>query len=191
MNIKPSIPSFFLAICFLIFAFLNAEARVPAIRLYPSCTSGNVIKSDTGGRTVNLDSAQACINRFTALMTAHGFANKAGLPINITLTKTNQITTGESFDGQGLLDWLNVTSAQYAAAGKKLMIKVQMGVYDMNYLKTYMTDPAKRTASNNRIAIFIIPYDASSGVTVRGLAQPQGGSGTQGGTGYDLGGVQP
>jgi hypothetical protein len=124
-------------------------------------------------------------------MTAHGFAKKAGLPINITLTQTSQITTGESFDGQGLLDWLSVTAAQYAAAGKKLMIKVQMGVYDMNYLKTYISDPAKRTASNNRIAIFIIPYDASSGITVRGLAQPQGSGGTQGGTGYDLGGVQP
>jgi hypothetical protein len=191
MNIKPSITSFLLAFCFLIFAFLNAEARTPAKRIFPMGTLNEFIKTDTGGRTVNLDSAQACINRFTALMTAHGFANKAGLPINITLTQTSQITTGESFDGQGLLDWLNVTAAQYAAAGKKLMIKVQMGVYDMNYLKTYISDPAKRTASNNRIAIFIIPYDASSGITVRGLAQPQGSGGTQGGTGYDLGGVQP
>ena len=124
-------------------------------------------------------------------MTAHGFAQKAGLPINITLTQTSQITTGESFDGKGLQDWLNVTATQYANAGKTLMIKVQMGVYDMNYLKTYQSDPAKRTANNNRIAIFIIPYDAASGVTVRGLAQPMGGTGTQGGTGYDLGGVQP
>jgi hypothetical protein len=71
------------------------------------------------------------------------------------------------------------------------MIKIQMGVYDMNYLKTYQTDASLRTASNNRIAIFIIPYDAASGVTVKGLAQPLGGSGTSGGTGYDLGGVQP
>jgi hypothetical protein len=191
MNIKPSITSILLALCFLVFAFLNAEARIPAKRIFPMGALNEFIKTDTGGRTVNLDSAQACINRFTALMTAHGFAKKAGLPINITLTQTSQITTGESFDGQGLLDWLNVTAAQYAAAGKKLMIKVQMGVYDMNYLKTYISDPAKRTASNNRIAIFIIPYDASSGITVRGLAQPQGGGGTQGGTGYDLGGVQP
>jgi hypothetical protein len=191
MNIKPSIPSLFMAICFLVFTFLNAEARVPANRLFPSGTINEFIKMDTGGRTVNLDSAQACINRFTALMTAHGFAKKAGMPINITLTQTSQITTGESFDGQGLLNWLKVTSAQYAAAGKKLMIKVQMGVYDMNYLNTYQPDPALKTASNNRIAIFIIPYDAASGITVRGLAQPQGSGGTQGGTGYDLGGVQP
>src|SRR5664279_6526419 len=71
----------------------------------------------------------------------------------------DRITTGETFDGKGLLDWLNFTATQYAAAGKTLMIKIQMGVYDMNYLNTYQPDPAKKTASNNRIAIFIIPYD--------------------------------
>ena len=191
MNIKPFIPSFLLALCFLLFAFLNAEAHMAVRQTYPSGTFNRIIKTDTGGRTVNLDSAQACINRFTALMTAHGFAKKAGMPINITLTKTSQITTGESFDGQGLLDWLNVTATQYATAGKKLMIKVQLGVYDMSYLKTYQPDPAKRTANNNRIAIFIIPYDASTGLVVKGLAQPMGGTGTQGGTGYDLGGIQP
>jgi hypothetical protein len=138
-----------------------------------------------------LDSAQACINRFTALMTAHGFANQAGLPINITLKKTSQITTGETFDATSLLAWLNGLAAQYAASGKTLMLKIQMGVYDMNYLKTYQPDPAKRAASNNRIALFIIPYDASSGVAVRGLAAPSGSGGTSGGTGYDFGGVQP
>jgi hypothetical protein len=189
MNIKPCIPCILLVSCFLIFK--NAEGRKPGFDDYSSGKFNRIIKTDTGGRTVDLDSAQACINRYTALMTAHGFAKKAGLPINITLTKTSQITTGESFDGKGLQDWLTNTAAQYAAAGKTLMIKIQMGVYDMNYLKTYQSDPAKRTASNNRIAIFIIPYDASTGLSVKTLAQPLGGTGTQGGTGYDLGGVQP
>ena len=71
------------------------------------------------------------------------------------------------------------------------MVKIQMGVYDLNYLKTYQPDASKRAASNNRIAIFIIPYDASSGITVKGLAQPMGSGGTSGGTGYDFGGIQP
>ena len=123
-------------------------------------------------------------------MTAHGFADQAGLPINIRLKKTSQITTGESFNGKEFLDWLNATAAQYTAAGKTLMIKIQMGVYDMNYLNTYQPNPSLRTASNNRIAIFVIPYDASTGQAVKALAQPSG-SGTNGGTGYDLGGIQP
>ena len=190
MNIKPFIPGFLLAVCFLILAFINADARTPVIPSSPFSSSDRIIKTDTG-RIVDLDSAQACINRFSALMTAHGFAKKAGLPINIILTQTSQITTGETFDGKGLLDWLNFTATQYAAAGKTLMIKIQMGVYDMNYLNTYQPDPAKKTASNNRIAIFIIPYDGKSGITVKGLAQPMGSGGTSGGTGYDLGGIQP
>ena len=190
MNIRPYIPTFILAFCFLMLAFLNAEARMPTIHHFRAASFSGTIKTDTG-RAVDLDSAMACINRYTTLMTAHGFAKKAGLPINITLTQTSQITTGETFDGKGLQDWLNSIAAQYTAAGKTLMLKIQMGVYDMNYLKTYQPDPAKRTASNNRIAIFIIPYDATSGIAVKGLAQPNGSGGTSGGTGYDFGGIQP
>ena len=95
MNIKPFIPSFLLALCFLILAFLNAEARAPNNRVYTFGSFSQIIKTDTGGRVVDLDSAQACINRYSALMNAHGFAKKAGQPINIVLTTTSQITTGE------------------------------------------------------------------------------------------------
>jgi hypothetical protein len=177
---------------FLLFQFslskANATGRYissPAHRLNPPD-----IKTDTG-RAVSLDSAQICINRFDSLMLAHGFASKAGLPINIRLRTTSQITTGETFNGKDLQDWLNATASQYAAAGKTLMIKIQMGVYDANYLKTYQPDTALQSANNNRIAIFIIPYDANTGQAAKGLAQPMGGTGSGGGTGYDLGGIQP
>jgi hypothetical protein len=147
--------------------------------------------TDTGGRTVSLDSAQLCIDRYAALMADHGFASQAGLPINIRLKKTDLITTGETFDGKNLQDWLNATAASYSASGKTFMIKIQLGVYDDNYLNTYQPNATLRAASKNRIAVFIIPYDASSGQPVRALAaQPAGGTGG-GGTGYDLGGVQP
>jgi len=149
-----------------------------------------VQKTDTGGRAVNLDSAQACIDRFAGLMKDHGFADQAGLPIDIHLTTTSMITTGESFTGTDLLNWLTATSKQYKAANKKLMIRVQMGVYDMDYLNTYQPN---NTANNNRIAIFLIPYDAGTGKVVKNLiAVPNGTGGTQqGGSGYDLGGLQP
>jgi hypothetical protein len=148
------------------------------------------IKSDTGGRAVNLDSAQACIDRFAGLMKDHGFADQAGLPIDIHLTTTSMITTGESFNGKDLLNWLSATSQQFKAANKKLMIRVQMGVYDLNYLNTYQPN---NTANNNRIAIFLIPYDGGTGKVVKNLiAVPNGSGGTQqGGSGYDLGGLQP
>ncbi len=189
---KPVILSSLLLLSLFLFSFSNTETtsgRLPRNKIFAPCPSE--IKTDTGGRTVSLDSAQACIARFATLMQAHGFSDQAGQPINIHLKTTSLITTGESFSGKNLLDWLNATEAQYAAAGKTLMVNIEMGVYDMNYLNTYQPDTALRTANNNRIAVFLIPTDASTGQPVRALqVQPMGGTGT-GGTGYDLGGVQP
>jgi hypothetical protein len=187
MKIKPLILLIFSP--FLLFAFKNAERN----QLHSTYNSFHPeIKKDSGGRTVNLDSAQACINRYTALMAAHGFSNPGGQSVNLTITKTSPLTTGESFSGKGLQDWLAATAAQYAAAGKTLMIRIQFGVYDMNYLKTYQPNPSLRAANNNRIAVFLIPYDASSGLSVKAqVAQPAGGTGSGGGTGYDFGGLQP
>ena len=191
MKIKPLILFVFLTPT--LFISFSAQAKSVGIKWseHHYHESGQTFLTDTGGRAVSLDSAQNCINRYAALMAAHGFANQAGLPINIHLTKTSLITTGESFIGKNFQDWLNATAAQYSAAGKTFMIKIQMGVYDMNYLNTYEPDPSRRTANNNRIAIFVIPYDATTGQAATGLAQPSGGSGGSGGSGYDLGGIQP
>jgi hypothetical protein len=122
------------------------------------------------------------------------FTNPGGQSVNIKIKKSAMLTSGESFNAQNLQNWLSATMAQYAAAGKTLVINVQLGVYDMNYLNTYQPDAAKRSANNGRIAIFLMPADASTGTVVRALvAQPDGsgGTGSGGGTGYDLGGLQP
>jgi hypothetical protein len=150
------------------------------------------IKSDTGGRSVSLDSAQLCIARFTTVMKDHGFSDVAGQSVNIHIKKTSMITTGESFSGKNLQDWLDATMAQYASAGKTLVINVQLGIYDANYLNTYQPNASLRSANNNRIAIFLIPADASTGQPVHALAaQPGNNPPPPGGTGFDLGGVQP
>jgi hypothetical protein len=150
------------------------------------------VETDTGGRAVNIDSAQACINRFPAYMAQFGFTNPGGQTVNLKIKKSAMLTTGESFNAQNLQNWLSATMAQYVAAGNTLVINVQLGVYDMNYLNTYEPDAAKRTAKNGRIAIFLMPADASTGTVVRALvAQPNGSGGSGGGTGYDLGGLQP
>ena len=190
MIIKP----YFLRVLFLSATiFISTRGLSNGISYYSAVkgfNSGQILKTDTGGRAVNLESAQACIDRFAGLMKDHGFADQAGLPIDIHLTTTSMITTGESFNGKDLLNWLTATSKQYKAANKKLMIRVQMGVYDLNYLNTYQPN---NTANNNRIAIFLIPYDAGTGKVVKNLiAVPNGSGGTQqGGSGYDLGGLQP
>jgi len=189
MSIKSTTHPLFLVFSIVLFSYANSAHAAGSRQFIPFSSGTAQIKLDTG-RIVNLDSAQACIDRFPAFMAAHGFAAQAGQPINLNLTTTSQITTGETFSGKDLQKWLDATMAAYKKAGKTLMVKVQLGVYDMNYLNTYQPNAAKRAAANNRIAIFIMPYDASSGQAIRALtAQPMGSGGT--GTGYDFGGLQP
>jgi hypothetical protein len=168
---------------------LNAGATLHAGAAF--LNTGNEIKTDTGGRSVSLDSAQLCIARFTAVMKDHGFSNAAGQPVNIHIKKTSMITTGESFSGKNLQDWLNATMTQYASAGKTLVINVQLGIYDDNYLNTYQPNASLRSANKDRIAIFLVPADASTGQPVHALAAQPGNPPPPGGTGFDLGGVQP
>ena len=189
MTIKPAILSFF-ALSLFLFSFSKPGTRsgIPSVK-YLYAIPLSEMKSDTGGRTVRLDSIQSCIDRYVTVMSQHGFTNHAGDPVNIRIHTTRLVTTAESFNGKNLQDWLNATAASYAAAGKTLMIRIQLGIYDANYLNTYQPDPALRAANVNRIAIFVVPYDAATpNQSLSALAAPSGGGG---GTGFDLGGVQP
>ncbi|HEV3221338.1 MAG TPA: hypothetical protein VGZ90_00595 [Puia sp.] len=190
---KPSILHLILFSSVFLFSFRNITNVSHAMKaVNPFIVIRVKMETDTGGQAVNIDSAQACINRFPAYMAQFGFTNPGGESVNIKIRKSAMLTSGESFNAQNLQNWLNATIAQYAAAGKTLVINVQLGVYDMNYLNTYQPDAAKRTANNGRIAIFLMPADASTGTVVRALvAQPNGSGGSGGGTGYDLGGLQP
>ena len=189
---KPTILHLLLFSSVFLFSFRNISESRASKPLHPFIAIQGKMETDTGGRAVNIDSAQACINRFPAYMAQFGFTNPGGQTVNIKIKKSAMLTSGESFNGQDLQNWLNATMAQYAAAGKTLVINVQLGVYDMNYLNTYQPNAAKRAANNGRIAIFLMPADASTGTVVRALvAQPDGSGGSGGGTGYDLGGLQP
>ena len=190
---KPSILHLLFFLSVFLFSFRNADKESRNLKhTNPFIAIQKEMVTDTGGRVVNIDSAQVCIDRFPAFMAKHGFTNPGGQTVSIKITKSAMLTSGESFNAQNLQNWLSATMAQYAAAGKTLVINVQLGVYDMNYLNTYQPDAAKRTANNGRIAIFLMPADASTGTVVRALvAQPSGSGGSGGGTGYDLGGLQP
>jgi hypothetical protein len=190
---KPTILHLLLFSSVFLFSFRNINNASRSLKpVNPLIAIQGKMETDTGGRAVNIDSAQACINRFPSYMAQFGFTNPGGQSVNIRIKTSAMLTSGESFNAQNLQNWLSTTIAQYAAAGKTLVINVQLGVYDMNYLNTYQPDAAKRAANNGRIAIFLMPADASTGTVVRALvAQPSGGDGSGGGTGYDLGGLQP
>lgn len=186
---KPSILCTFLLVSVFLFSFRNIDKPSDRKCLNSTLIIQN-IRLDTG-RIVSQDSIQSCMSNYRKLMKDHGFTNQAGQPYTPTITTTAQLTTSESFSGTDLRDWLDATAAAYAQAGKTFSIRVQFGAYDMAYLSRYEPDPAKRAKKLNRIAIFLVPYDASSGQTLQPHANIAGGTPSGGGGAYDFGGLQP
>lgn len=187
---KPSILCTFLFFSVFLLSFRSIDKPLEKIRSGRSEMTQKQIRVDTG-RIVNQDSIQTCLKNYRNLMKAHGFSNPGGQPFTQTITTTAQLTTGESFSGTDLRDWIDATATAYAQAGKTFSIRVEFGVYDMTYLNRYEPDPAKRAKKNNRIAIFLVPYDASSGITLQPQANIAGGTPSGGGGAYDFGGLQP
>jgi hypothetical protein len=187
---KPSILYYILFFSVFLFSFRSIDKTLGKQFLSSSTYVRQVNRLDTG-RIVNLDSIQTCLANYKRLMKNHGFSNPGGQPFNNTITKTAQLTTGESFSGKDLRDWLDATADAYIQAGQTLSIRIEFGVYDMTYLNTYEPDASKRAKSNNRTAIFLIPYDASSGKTLQPHAMIVSGTTSGSGGAYDFGGLQP
>lgn len=193
MKIKPSIQSFLLLGFSVVLLFVgNAVSAASSHR--PPVSELTLIQTDTGGgQVVRLDLVQTCIAKYDSVMAAHGFSSSPGQPVDLHITSTAMITNSETFNGKKLQDWITTTSKAYAKAGKIFMIKIQLGIYDLNYLNVYEPDPSLRALYNNRIAVFLIPIDSSTGQTFQSAdMQPAAGGGGSGtGTGFDFGGLEP
>ncbi len=193
MTHKMAIPCTLLLASAFLFSF-----RTPEKKLITDIRMGNTQTKallDTG-RIVNVDSIQTCLDNYKILMANHAFTDPGGQPFTKKITVTDKLTTGETFSGKDLRAWLDATDDEYKSEGKILSVRIQFGVYDMTYLNRYEPNAARRARSNNRIAVFLIPYDAASGVSLKkhamaaASATPAGGSGSGGGA-YDFGGLQP
>jgi len=187
---KPSTLGILLFFSVFLLSFRNigkTSDKISSLRFANEQKQGAV---DTG-RIVSLDSIQSCLKNYKKLMSDHGFSNPGGQPYTPTITTTSQLTASESFSGTDLHDWIKATAAAYAQAGKKFSIRIVFGAYDTTFLNRYEPDPTERIKKNNRIAIFLVPYDASSGITLQPQANIAGGTSSGGGGAYDFGGLQP
>jgi hypothetical protein len=193
MKNKPYVHFIWLTMTAFLFS-LTVAANAHASHFYVSPKALVINKTDTGGgQVVRLDLIQACIAKYDSLMAAHGFSATAGEAVDLHINTTAMITNSETFNGKKLQDWVTSTAKEYSKAGKVFMVKIQLGVYDMNYLNFYEPNVSLRSQYNNRIAVFLIPVDGSTGQTFQSAAMVAAGGtgGTGGGTGYDFGGLQP
>src|SRR5579864_4935188 len=115
MILKPSILCTFLSLSVFLFSFKNIDKSPGKEGLNSSYKAQKEMHLDTG-RIVNLDSIQTCLKNYKKLMKDHGFSNPAGLPFTQTISTTAILTTGVSFSGSDLRDWLDATATAYAQA---------------------------------------------------------------------------
>jgi len=187
---KPSILYTLLLFSVFLFSFRKMGKTSDKISLLCLADAQQQSVVDTG-RIVSVDSIESCLRNYTQLMADHGFSNPGGQPYTSTITKTSQLTASVSFSGTDLHNWIKATEASYAHAGKNFSIRIEFGAYDSVFLKTYEPDPAERIRKNNRIAIFLVPYDAATGLTLQSQSNIAGGSSSGVGGAYDFGGLQP
>ena len=128
-------------------------------------------------------------------MGRYGIKPGASVPFSGCPSMTYPITTAESFQGSGLLTWIQNVVMTYdsAAKGANMDFQLQFGVYTPTFVK----DLGQDASLTGRITTFIVPVyrtttaAAAAKVAGRARAKRLGASSDPSGSGYELGGLQP
>jgi hypothetical protein len=148
--------------------------------------------SPTGtGQMIPREEYQPCIDSFAAVMGRYGItSDNPPVPIKSMPAMTYPITTSESLQGSGLLDFITAVVMKYDPDGKgaNLDFQLQSGICTPKFV----TDYGQPAALAGRISIFVVPAyrttNAASAVKTKMKAATGGDPGVNG---YELGGVQP
>jgi len=153
----------------------------------PTHTSGN-------GQTVPRSEYQPCLDSFVTVMNLYGIQAGAPQPIKNFPSMTYPITTSESLQGSGLLAWIQNVVQTYDPDGKgaNLDFQLRFGVYTATFVKDMGQDPSL----TGRITTFIVPAYrlTTAATTAKAKAQTRlklSAPADPGGSGYELGGVEP
>jgi hypothetical protein len=143
----------------------------------------NVFGHASGGQSVPMAYILPCLDTFAAVMATYGItSNNPPVPITSMPANTYLITTSENLGGQSFINWLDSVVTAYDPVGKgaNVTLKIKPGICTQNFAAN-VTNAATRAG---RISFFIIPVVVNS----QGQATTAGGSG---GTGYEVGDIEP
>lgn len=109
------------------------------------------------GRPVKIDSAKICIRQLPKSMRRHGILEDPNV-FTIRFRNSLQITTSENFGGDKLLEWMNKVVDQYdrVGQGKNLSVDIRLGIYDQDFVRTYVDDPDEAAKRPGRIGLFLV-----------------------------------
>lgn len=147
-------------------------------------TGQNYINNE--GRQVRLDSALQCISLFKPIMKSHRIMDTFSYSPLIMTRVTRKITEYEELGGPDLLEWMKNTVYKLDpnGKGKNLGIRLSLGIYTDEFLKTYHPkDSLLRAKKHDRITIFFVPH-------YYGLMKDSVINGREA-TAYEFGGLQP
>ena len=128
-------------------------------------------KKDTAvGRMVGIDTIQSCLDEFKKVMPKHGFDYPASAT-SVTVNETSLITYYERFRGTEMMRFLRKAAhlrhhLLNIGAKKHVSIRVEFGIYTMDYLKKIGADTAKA----GRLAIFLVTREINTETTNNSFA---------------------
>ena len=137
-----------------------------------------------GGHSVPVESIQQCLDAYVQIMATYGItADSPAVPIKKCPPMTYRITTVEGLTYATFRAWLDsvVNAIDSAGHGSNVWLKIQPGINTQQFVTGVGLDPSR----TGRITYFIVPALIDSS---KAQAQPNN---PGGGTGYDVGGLQP
>lgn len=142
-----------------------------------------------GGQPVPITDIQPCLDAYVKVMAEYGItADSPAVPIKKCPQTTYRITTTEGLTYVTLRHWLDsvVNALDSAGQGSNVWLKIQPGIQTQQFVTGIGAD-ASRTG---RISFFIVPalIDSTKAPATAKAAAPND---PGGGTGYEVGGLQP
>jgi len=160
---------------------LAAALAAPA----PPAPTGN-------GQPVTRAQYQPCLDSFVAVMGRYGITpNNPPVKNTSCPAMTWPITTSESFQASGFIAWLQSIVDTYDPSGKgaNLDFQIKFGICTPKFV----ADLGQNTALVGRIAVFVVGAyrDTPAAKALKAKALKSAAGTDPGGTGYELGGLQP